>query len=303
VRTHWFGEDVNRIDTTLAELPRILPTFERRAFGRNRLHDVIARAPGRGREALPVGLVSKKYVLVQHAEVIAALTREVGDAGINPAKVQARAMLTEYGTRIAVRATLPPEYSITPEDGHCMALTYECFNSVDGSVPLFAAVGWFRFVCANGMIVGTPTAKVRVKHLPPLQIDEVSEVLAAGVRAATDDRASFARWQSTRVSDDDFERFVDEAVATAWGPMAAARVYGIATAGLDGRPAPPSRRAPPHAWTIREGHPVPGTHAPCADAYQVSQVLAWVASRRNNVAKRLEWRDEIGALMSQLAPA
>jgi hypothetical protein len=299
---HWFGEDVDRIDTTLAELPRVLPTFERRAFGRNRLRDVIARSSVDGGEALPVGLVSKRYVLVQHIDAIAPVIREVRNAGIDPARVSARALVTEYGTRMAVRATLPSEYGITPRDGHRMALTYECFNSVDGTVPLFAAVGWLRFVCANGMIVGTPTAHVRFRHLPPLEIDEVSEVLTEGVRSAIDDRTSFERWQSTQIDDDHLATFVNGAVATAWGPMAAARVYAISTTGLDGRPTPPRKRSPPHSWILTQGHAVPGTNAPCTDAYQVGQVLAWIASRRSNVAKRLEWRDDIRELMCRLAP-
>lgn len=43
---------------------------------------------------------------------------------------------------------LPPTYALEPPDGHALALTLECFNSVDGSVPIYALVGWFRFVCA-----------------------------------------------------------------------------------------------------------------------------------------------------------
>ena len=283
----------------------MLPTFERRPFGGNRLFDEIARSATRSTDPVSVGTVSKKYVLVQHADAVAALTREVQKAGIPPKHVSARVLLSEYGTRMSVRAALPPEYDLTPEDGHRMALTYECFNSVDGSVPLFAAVGWFRFVCSNGMIVGTPTARVKFRHVPPLKIEEVSDALAEGVRTAIDDRKSFARWHATKISDADLVKFADDQVAPAWGPMAAARVYAISTTGLDGMPRPHRRLAPPHTWSIAhgQGYSVPGTAAPCTDAYQVAQVLAWIASRRVNVAQRLQWRDGIRDLMSSLAPA
>jgi hypothetical protein len=300
--THWLGERVSRIDTTLEQLPRILPTFERRAFGRNRFHDVIERAVPQGMAPLPVGVVSKKYVLVQHADAVAAVTREVRDAGIRPGSVRARVFLSEYGTRMALRATLPTDYDFTPPDGHRMALTYECFNSVDKSVPLCAAVGWFRFVCSNGLIVGTTMAKVRIRHAPPLEIDEISEVLADGMRTAIADRESFHRWQSIAIDDSALAGFVDGPIARTWGPTAAARVYAISTFGIDGQPLP-TRKAAPHRWRIANGRPVPGTPAPCRDAYQIAQVLAWVSSRRDNFAKRLEWRDEIRGLMSELIPA
>jgi hypothetical protein len=79
-------------------------------------------------------------------------------------------------------------------------------------------------------------------------------------------------------------------------------VYSISTCGLDGQPVP-TRKTPPHLWTVANCRDVPGTTAPCRDAYQVAQVLAWVSSRRDNVAKRLEWRDDISGLMSELVPA
>lgn len=302
IRTHWLGENVRTIDTTLDRLPALLPTFERFAFGRNRLRDVIARDASADAEALPVAVVSKKYVLVQHADAILAVTRQIVQSRIDAATVPARLLLTEYGTRMALRATLPAAHGFTPDDGHRMALTFECFNSVDGSVPLLAAVGWFRFVCSNGMVVGTPTAKVRQRHSPPLRIGEISEVLAEGMQVALDDRKSFVEWRALNVNPQRLAQFVDEPVARAWGPTAAARVYAIATTGHDGAPAARARTAP-HNWPVVNGDPVPGSTPPCADAYQVAQVLAWVAAQRHNVAQRLEWRAQIRDLMSNLVGA
>ena len=84
------------------------------------------------------------------------------------------------------------------------------------------------------------------------------------------------------------------------GPLAAARVYGISTTGLDGRPVPPFKKAAPHRWQVMEGQQVPGTDAPCEDGYQLAQVLAWVAAQRANMTERLRWRGEIRELMSHI---
>jgi hypothetical protein len=299
-RTHWFGENVKTIVTTLGELPEHLPVFDRCQFGINRFRDVIVRRATQFTHPVPVGLVSKRYVLVQHVATIAAVIREIEKAGIDPGTVRAKLLITEYGTRMALRVTLPASHDITPDDGHRMALTFECFNSVDGSVPLFAVVGWLRFVCSNGLVVGTVAARVRQKHLPPLVIDEISDVLAEGVESAVQDCNTFRQWHSTEIPATAFERWVDGPVAGAWGPLAAARVHGIATTGLDGEPLPPWRGAKPHTWSLRNGQPVPGTSAPCGDLYELMQVLSWVASRRRNLAQRLQWRGQIRTLMADL---
>jgi hypothetical protein len=301
-RTHWCGEDIVTTDTTLALLPDVLPTFERKPFGRNRLRDVILRPSIVGAPPVPVGVVSKNYVLVQHAAAVRAVTSHVAETGIDAEHVPVRLLISEYGTRMAMRATLPEEHSVVPDDGHRMALTIECFNSVDGSVPLFATVGWFRFVCSNGLVIGNPTAKVRQKHSPALDLDEISGVLADGVIAATQDAKTFASWRARQVSLSELVKWVDGPVADAWGPLAAARVHGIATTGKDGKPMPPRPGAAPHAWLLADGKPVPGTEAPCADAYDLAQILAWIAARRGNVAQRLEWRGQIQRLMSWLVP-
>ncbi|MEO6238337.1 MAG: DUF932 domain-containing protein [Vicinamibacterales bacterium] len=301
-RKHWFGEDVVTIDTTLGRLPKWIPAFERQPFGRNRFHDVIIRRSRADEESIPVGLVSKNYVLVQHADAIQAVTAEITNAGIDPAVVRARLLISEYGTRMALRATLPAAHAFTPADGHPMALTFECFNSVDGTVPLFGAVGWFRFVCSNGLLVGTTSATVRQKHSPPLRIDDIMAVLADGMASALQDRESFDVWRTTRISGSHLAAWVDGPVAEAWGPLAAARVHGISTTGFDGKPAGPAKKRPPHTWPLVQHRLVPGTEAPCHDGYAVAQVLAWVAAQRNDVAQRLNWRAQIKPLMSHLIP-
>ncbi len=298
-RPHWFRENVHTHDTTLADLEALLPRFERYDLGRNRFRDVIVRDGPDG--PLPVGMVSKRYALMQHGDLVDAVRGGLEEHGIDPLAIPTHLLISEYGTRVAIRATLPQHYNFTPPDGHPMALTFECFNSVDGSVPMMAVVGWFRFVCANGMVVGTPTARVRQRHLPSLKIANVAEVLADGIAAAVQDRRAFDRWQGLRIGREHLAAWVDGVVADTWGPSTASRVFGIATTGQDGTP----RRVPsaaPHARPLAAMTPVPGTKAPCQDGYAVAQVLAWVASQRQNVAERLTWRAQIPALMAALCP-
>jgi hypothetical protein len=295
---HWFGETVHTYDTTLDRLSLLLPTFERRSLPRNCFSDVIVRPTAGCAEPLTVGMVSKSYVLVQHEEAFRAVSEELKRAKIEPARIPVRMELSEYGTRMALRAVLPDAFAFNADDGHRMALTFECLNSVDRTVPLFAAVGWFRFNCGNGLVVGTTCAKVRQRHTPSLRIDEFSSVLATGVKSAVQDRDRFQRWRSKRITRERLVAWVDGPIAKAWGPMAAARIYGIAASGYDGTPA--RTRVAPHARKLTDRLRVPGTAAPCEDAYELAQVLAWVAARRSDVTERLQWRSEIQGLMDEL---
>lgn len=293
--THWFGETVHHSETTLAELTRQLPTFTRAAFGRTR-RDVIRLAD---KEPVPVALVSKRYVLVQHAEAIAGVVGEIDKAGIDPSDVTARLALSENGTRMALSVILPDEYAFTPPDGHTVGLTFECYNSVDGTVPFLATVGWLRFVCSNGLVVGTAAVKVRQRHSAGMNIGDISTVLASGTKAALGDRRLFVRWLEHRIDPESLAGWVDGAVTDTWGPTAAARVHNIVTRGHDGRPAARPRTQRPSQRPLNDPIAVPGSE-PCEHAYGCAQALSWVASRRNNLAERIVWRDQIPELMHAL---
>jgi len=285
----------------LADVAPQIPTFDRLPFGTNpRLDMIVRRASAKGDIPTPIGVVSKRYVLVQHASVIAALEQALRRADVDPLELRCRLTMSESGARMAMRVELPERFAFHAPDGHSMALTFECFNSVDRTVPLFALLGWFRFVCSNGLVVGTTHASLRNNHRPPLRIDELEPVLAEGLAAAECDRERLTDSMALRVSADALRTWVDGPVAKEWGAFAAARVHAIATTGLDGEPSRTPKGAPPHARGILHPKPVPGTEAPCKDRYGLAQALAWVAARRREVAERVAWRGQIPELLAQL---
>jgi hypothetical protein len=297
----WLGEPASEITGSLANVVPLIPAFDRLAFGTNaRLDVIVRRTTAKGEIPVPTGVVSKRYVLVQHASVIAALENALRSAGVEPFDLRGRLTLSESGARMAIRVELPERFAFNAPDGHSMALTFECFNSVDRTVPFFALLGWFRFVCSNGLVVGTTHASLRHHHRPPLRIDELEPVLTEGLAAAACDRERLAVSMRSCVSADTLRTWVDGPVANAWGPLAAARVHAIATRGLDGEPSRTPKRAPPHARVILHPKPVPGAEAPRRDAYGLAQALAWVAARRTDVAERVAWRGDIPRLLAQL---
>jgi len=301
VAVHWGGEPAVETFGPLAALISHIPSFDRRPFGVNPRLDMIVRLPGTaGQLPVPTGVVSKRYVLVQHHEVLDAVGAALSEAGIPPLELPGRLTLNESGARMALRIELPGRFSFEPPDRHPMALTFECFNSVDRTVPLFAVLGWLRFVCANGLVVGTAQARIRQQHRPSLDIGDLEPLLTHGLADAERDRDALAGLMKRRVTAEAVRRWVDGPVAKAWGPTAAARVSAIALQGVDGQPGQPSRSVPPHARTILRPIRVPGAPAPCDNAYALAQALSWVASRRRNVGEQMVWRSRIPELVGQV---
>jgi hypothetical protein len=267
-QSRWLGEPANEVTGSLAHVAPLIPTFDRYPFGTNaRLDMIFRRAAAKGDIPTPIGVVSKRYVLVQHASVIAALEHALRKADIDPRDLHCRLTLSESGARMGIRVELPEWFAFNAPDRHPMALTFECFNSVDRTVPLFALLGWFRFVCSNGLVVGTTHASLRQRHRPPLQIDELQPLLSEGLTAAICDRERLTASMTSPVSVDALRTWVDGPVANAWGAFAAARVHEIATTGRDGEPSRTQRGVPPHAREIINSKIVPGAEAPCKTRY------------------------------------
>ncbi len=249
---------------------------------------------------MPTGVVSKTYALVQHTAVVDAVREALEQVHDEPLAMQATLTLSSHGSRMALRVELPKDFAFEPPDGHRMILTFECFNSVDRTVPFSATLGWFRLVCSNGLMLGTTEELFRKLHRPSLQILDLPRVITVGLVDSTFDKKAMRASAQRRVSANALCRWVDGPVSYRWGLMAAARVLSIVTRGKDGEPSRTPRGGPASVRDIPHPRDVPGAVAPCDHAYGIAQALAWVAARRSEVAERLQWRRDIPELMAQL---
>jgi hypothetical protein len=70
----------------------------------------------------------------------------------------------------------PDAYTINPGDGHQLALRLGVFNSVDGSTRFRAVLGWLRFICSNGMVIGPAQNDYKRRHNQTLVITDMNEL-------------------------------------------------------------------------------------------------------------------------------
>lgn len=307
-RRHWRGDDVDEWSSPVGEVAARLPTFRRQplAFTMpdgikttvNWSRDLILR--NGGEEEIPVGVVSKQYRLVQHTTVLNLALKALEVAKIPLDGVSCDLTLTALGERVAMRFRLPEEHAFDPGDGHRMGLRLECFNSVDGSTRFMAVLGWLRFVCSNGLIIGVTRAVMRQRHSPALNVEDIGRVVNSGLRDAVNERKLLAKWVTTAVGEDRLRAWVDGPLLDTWGVKAAARAHHIATTGHDAELKDPFERAKPSGRGMRSGASVPGAPAAARNAFAISQALAWIARQRRDVQEQVEWSRQIPPVMRSL---
>jgi hypothetical protein len=312
---HWMGEPIETFSGAADEALKRLPEFGRRPFtvpnitgavtenapaGVNQFLDVIVRLPAAaGGPEMPVGVVSKKYKLVQHRELFQSAVEAMKELKVLEA-VKVALTLTVYASRMAARFTLPDEYAFDPGDGEKLMLRFECFNSVDASTRLTVMLGWFRFVCSNGLVLGTTRLKHRAIHNEFMEVPNLSAVLRDGIRLAEEEKNNYKRWFGTNVELPCVREWVNGALKEQWGALAAARTWLICTAGCDGAFADPFEKARPDKKKMIKTTSVPGSTPPARNAYQVCQAIAWVAKERADLQAQLERMREIPELMKVL---
>jgi hypothetical protein len=176
----WFGEPVCVSEGPPEVLMKLVPRFDRRPFamssvgsrfleneptplamGENDMYDLIVRLPNNKQEAeIPAGIVSKQYTLIQHLEVIERASEAIKLAGVKLDQVTAELTLSTSGSKMAFTFTLPEKFDFDPGDKLVLKLRFHCVNSVDGQCRLKIMLGWYRFVCGNGLVVGTDRKSV-----------------------------------------------------------------------------------------------------------------------------------------------
>jgi hypothetical protein len=189
---------------------------------------------------------------------------------------------------------------VTIADLDEMRFRVEVFNSVEGSCRLMAVAGWLRFVCSNGLILGTALMQLRQQHRQQLQIEELGRLLREALESARDDQHTLEKWRSRPIKAAALTEWVDGDVREKWGIKGAVRVLAISRTGWDAEPKGDLKNKRPSDVTTEKTIEVPGIDPPVANAFGVSQALTWVAGQRNELQEDLEWRSQVPELMQTL---
>jgi hypothetical protein len=268
--------------------------------GINHFHDVIVRMPLKSGDAeIPVGVVSKQYALIQHRRLFEEARMAIKRAGVEPSEIKARLELTAFGERMHIGLLLPEKYNLNLKDDK-MGLRLECFNSVDGSMKFTCVIGWLRFVCSNGLVVGVADTYYKQRHNRFLEMNDIAVMLEAGIEATTRERDTYLAWSKKKVTETKLEQWTNTHLAKRWGVKAAARTWHITRSGQDVDFADPFEKGLATEKSVHFGKAVDGAILPGNTVYAVAQSLAWLAKERRDIQEQLQMKREIHDLLKPL---
>jgi hypothetical protein len=92
-------------------------------------------------------------------------------------------------------------------------LRLECFNSVDGSSRLIILLGWYRFVCSNGLGIGESKIEIKERHKQGVELASIRRRLRQALASVEADRATMKKWQVEKVVIDDIATWADKRVS------------------------------------------------------------------------------------------
>lgn len=82
----------------------------------------------------------------------------------------------------------------------------QLFNSYDVSWPLFIVVGAFRFVCANGLVVGKKFLQMRKRHIIELDRMDIDLELKTAIGRIENQATQWKEWATTPLPADAYEQ-------------------------------------------------------------------------------------------------
>jgi hypothetical protein len=143
--------------------------------------------------------------------------------------------------------------------------------------------------------------QLRQQHRQQLEVEELGRQVGEAIESTWNDKAKFERWMSATVDKSVLVPWIDDDVRALWGVKAAVRVLAIATDGWDVEPVGSMANRKPSEVRTNRISVVPGVDAPVSNLFGVSQVLAWIAGQRAEIAEDLQWRGQVEDLMEKLS--
>ena len=252
-------------------------------------------------QEIPVGVVSNTYNLLQHTKLADLCFEGIKFAGVDHFSLRCELGLTALGEWMNLRILFPEQFDYIPDDGEPVGLKLECFNSVNGSSRLIILMGWVRFICSNGMIIGKTLIELRDMHTQHLDLGKIPRIIAENLSKTKTDQKRLQNWEKVEVGQLAIHPWINRDVTKHWGKKAACRVFHICTTGYDVEITDPFASGEATEKPVKRLDRVAGAPNRVKNLYDVSQALAYVASRRVDSIQRVDWQMSIPQLIRRLS--
>jgi hypothetical protein len=287
IQTAWYGQKVFKNEYPLKDLSSHLPEFSRESFGEGNdtndyLQTIVRQPLGKDERKIPVATVSKRYALIQHAEVCNWLAEGLRALDYYSDNVPVETLMSEYGERLHLSVHVQ-KFDFDPGDKEKLSLMLEARNSVDRSCAFEIRLRWQRLVCSNGMWVQEEDVLRKIHHIDWMNRANVGDFINERVELFSGYQEMLQLWHTIEVSIEKIEEWADSILTRKWGVQLAARCCHIARSGYDGIVGSAKAKTPASYYSVSSDKKVPGAFAPISNLYHLSQVLTWLADHRTSI--------------------
>ena len=307
----WSGREMKSKKGTLDEIHEGVPTFKKIPFAHDGSEsknlDAIIKNETDDTACMPIATVSKGYKLIQHHEVFNTVKTAVGVLDFPVDETECMLEITEHGERMWFRMQFPEEFRFDPGDGNDLTLEFHAFNSVDRSMPLKFEFGYYRFICANGLIsAGQRLGESKRRHTGSLNIEMFLQMFLANVDAKEQEQEVYTLLHDKKVAVGEgfLESWIDKTVSPRWGKRLAARGYHIISTGHDGKidlaETLKDERHLAHKINVVSETRVPGQPEESENLLDVTNALSWISSHHPTMQTRQWLMKDVNALVTDL---
>ena len=147
-----------------------------------------------------LGVHSKKYKMVKNGHAYPLVDEALESADINTSRMTVNDQL-DFGGARTIRTYNFPDHTIDIGGGDKVCLQLKVTNSYDGSNAFGFLFGGYRFICSNGMVVGTSLARVKRKHTTNINVEDLINKLNIAAESYFDNEPMWKKWASTTISE------------------------------------------------------------------------------------------------------
>ena len=241
----------------------------------NPLYSVICSDKG-----LPLSIVTKSYVLIDHCDVVESLARSLRELERDIGSYPTELYIGDGGAKFSLRLVLP-DISFDPGDGHPVAGRVEILNSVDRSIPFRLNMGHFRLVCSNGLMLWQSTVDLLAIHIKGrLDNEKVDDALAKGLKQLPG-KGDFYRALCNTGIPPKFTGELLRSIQKVWGKPEAEEIN--------------------QAWTLGTYRKVqvPGVNTPAETLWDIYNSLIWISGRSRDLASQVKTSETAHRILSE----
>ena len=152
-------------------------------------------------------IVSKDYKLIRHEEAIEKVEDTISNIP-EFEKFQVKTSFYNDGGRMR-RTYSFPDISVEIMENDKVNPELHLFNSYDVTWPFIVLLGAFRFVCANGLVVGKKFLYVRKRHVYGLDQIGLQEEISTALNRFDQQTSKWKEWSAKRLSRETYAQVME----------------------------------------------------------------------------------------------